>query len=48
MIKHNFRINVLIQMQIVVHYEYNPQFLNKILLRYVYKQELNYMELEYK
>jgi hypothetical protein len=43
---HNFQINALIQMQIEVHYEYNQQFSDKILLRYAYKQELNYMELK--
>jgi hypothetical protein len=45
---HSFRINVLIQMQIEVHYEYNQLFLDTILLMHLYKQGLNYTELEIK
>jgi hypothetical protein len=43
---HNFQINVLIQMQLEVHYEYNQLFSNRILLIYEYKQGQNYMELK--
>ena len=46
MLMHNFRIDVLIQMQIEVHYEYNQLLLDKILLIYYYKQGWNYKELK--